>query len=362
MKTSIPWRKRLAMSAFSRWRHAQASLHPLTYLFWECTLRCNLACRHCGSDCQVSARQPDMALEDFLGVLDRVATISDPAKTMVAITGGEPLMREDLAACGRAISERGFPWGMVSNGWALDQKQLDGLLASGLRSLTISLDGLEASHDWLRGKSGSYQRALAAIRCASAVPGIAFDVVTCVTPRNISELDSLRTVLLESGVPAWRIFNIFAKGRAATDPELATDGGLLKKTLDFVRQARGSGGLRVNYACEGYLGPYEYEARDGFYNCRAGTNIASVLADGSISACPSLRGDFIQGNMYRDDFVDVWNTRYQNMRDRAWLKTGICRDCSSWKWCEGNALHLRDDEGGLARCHLALLKEAGLGD
>lgn len=271
-------------------------------------------------------------------------------------------MREDLAACGRAISERGFPWGMVSNGWALDQKQLDGLLASGLRSLTISLDGLEASHDWLRGKSGSYQRALAAIRCASAVPGIAFDVVTCVTPRNISELDSLRTVLLESGVPAWRIFNIFAKGRAATDPELATDGGLLKKTLDFVRQARGSGGLRVNYACEGYLGPYEYEARDGFYNCRAGTNIASVLADGSISACPSLRGDFIQGNMYRDDFVDVWNTRYQNMRDRAWLKTGICRDCSSWKWCEGNALHLRDDEGGLARCHLALLKEAGLGD
>lgn len=75
--------------------------HPLKQLFWECTLRCNLHCRHCGSDCKKIAGHPDMPKEDFLKVLDSVAASTDPHKVFVIITGGEPLMREDLEECGR---------------------------------------------------------------------------------------------------------------------------------------------------------------------------------------------------------------------------------------------------------------------
>ena len=70
--------------------------HPLRQLFWEVTLRCNLACRHCGSDCRKEAAVPDMPLEHFLPVLDDVATITEPNKVMINTVGGEPLVREDI--------------------------------------------------------------------------------------------------------------------------------------------------------------------------------------------------------------------------------------------------------------------------
>ena len=86
--------------------------HPLRDLFWECTLRCNMSCRHCGSDCLKESQIPDMPFADFLPVLDEVAAHCDPAQVMVQTVGGEPLVRPDLMDCGRAITERGFMWGL----------------------------------------------------------------------------------------------------------------------------------------------------------------------------------------------------------------------------------------------------------
>jgi radical SAM protein with 4Fe4S-binding SPASM domain len=123
--------------------------------------------------------------------------------------------------------------------------------------------------------------------------------------------------------------------------------------MDFIKATRTEGIIKASFGCEGYLGDYEFDVRDNPFFCRAGINVGSVLVDGSISACPSLRADYIQGNIYSDDFMTVWNERYQNMRDRSWLKTGKCASCKSWKYCEGNGLHLREEKtGALLCCHL----------
>ena len=74
--------------------------HELHQLFWECTLRCNLNCRHCGSDCRMLSEKDDMPFADFAKVLDDVRAHQDPSKVMVITTGGEPTMRNDLAQCG----------------------------------------------------------------------------------------------------------------------------------------------------------------------------------------------------------------------------------------------------------------------
>ena len=103
--------------------------------------------------------------------------------------------------------------------------------------------------------------------------------------------------------------------------------------MEFIKAGRAEGRIEPSFSCEGFLGPYEGEVRDDFFFCRAGINIGSVLADGSISACPSLRADYSQGNIYKDSFLDVWNNRFQVMRDRAWTKTGKCLDCGAFKWC-----------------------------
>ena len=150
--------------------------HPLRQLFWECTLRCNMHCRHCGSDCKKSAWYADMPKEDFLRVLDGVAAHTDPHKVFVILTGGEPLVRDDLEECGRAIYDRGFPWGMVTNGLYLTPERLEACLRAGMHTATVSLDGFREEHNWMRGNALSYDRAVAAIRMLNAVPGLVIDV------------------------------------------------------------------------------------------------------------------------------------------------------------------------------------------
>lgn len=338
----IPWGTRLALRTFRRYRHAQAALHELSYLFWECTLRCNLHCRHCGSDCTRETAAPDMPLDDFLRVLDEIRTQYDPGKVAVVLTGGEPLLRPDLETAGQAFRERGFPWGMVSNGYGLGAERFHRILASGLGSLTISLDGLEDDHNWLRGRPDSFERAVDAIRNAAAVGGIAFDVVTCVNQRNWGSLNDIKALLIDLGVKRWRLFTIFPKGRAQGDATFDLSPEQFRALIEFILAARKEQRILASYGCEGFLGAYEGYARNGLFWCRAGVHIGSVLADGSISACPSLRGDYIQGNIYTDRFLDCWNNRYRVMRDRSWARTGACAECDVFPWCEGNGLHLRD--------------------
>ena len=92
--------------------------------------------------------------------------------------------------------------------------------------------------------------------------------------------------------------------------------------------------------------------RDNFYSCEAGLTAASVLADGSISACASIRSDYHQGNIYQDDLMDVWEHRFQPYREREWMRTGPCAACKYFKYCLGGGMHLRDSEGKLLFCHL----------
>jgi len=302
---------------------------------------------------------PDMPMGDFLKVLDSITPHVTPHKTMIVLTGGEPLMRKDLEKCGEEIYKRGYPWGMVTNGYGLTPERLNALLNAGLRSVTISLDGLNPeTHDWFRGKSGSWDKAIDAIERVVATKDLMYDIVTCVNKRNIDDLEAIRDLFIRKGVNRWRLFTVFPKGRAKENPLLQLSKQDFIRLMEFIKQTRKEGVINASYGCEGYLGTYELEVRDSPFFCQAGIHIGSVLVDGSISACPSLRADYIQGNIYSDDFMTVWNERYQIMRDRSWTRTGKCATCKSYQYCEGNGLHLRDElTGEVLCCHMEMLEQ-----
>lgn len=335
-----------------QYRHNQAQLHPLRTLFWECTLRCNMHCRHCGSDCKVSTTTPDMPAADFFKAIDDITPHVNPNEVFVIFTGGEALLRPDIEDCGLELYRRGFPWGIVSNGYLLDQRRLDSLLDSGMHSIAISLDGLEEEHNWMRQTPDSYARASRAISLLAKEDGLLWDVVTCVNPRNYAQLDQIKERLIDLGCRRWRLFAIFPMGRAAKDPELQLSREQFTGLLDFARRTREEGRIVCNYACEGYLGPYERKVRDQYYFCRAGIEVASILCDGSISGCTSIRSNLHQGNIYHDSLWEVWNNRFQPYRDRSWARKGQCDSCKQWRYCEGNGLHLYDDDRNLLSCSL----------
>lgn len=353
---TISVRKRLALEIARKMRHNLKEMHPLKQLFWECTLRCNLHCKHCGSDCKRMTEVKDMPAEDFLRVIDSITPHVNPNEVSIVITGGEPLMREDLEEVGLELYRRGYPWGMVSNGLYLTPQRLQRLMAAGLHSITISLDGSVEDHNWMRGHPNSYARAMEAIKMLVHEPELTWDVVTCVNRRNYPYLEELKTSLYKIGVRHWRLFSIFPVGRAMLHPEFQLTDEEFTGMMEFIKRTRKVGKMRVSYGCEGFLGGYEGEVRDNFFSCNAGLSVASILADGSISACPSIRSNFNQGNIYQDDFMEVWEHRFQPFRNREWMKKGACADCDFFRYCEGNGMHLRDDKGELLFCHYERLK------
>lgn len=357
------WFKR---AVFTRYRKTVIKNHKLDYLFWECTLRCNLNCLHCGSDCTKKSETKDMPLKDFVTVLDDIKERNESKKLTVCITGGEPLLRSDLEDAGKEIIKRGFNWGIVTNGLAFSPERFTSLLNSGMRSMSFSIDGFEEQHNYLRQNQNSYKKVLQGIRTVvnfqKKYPGkFVFDVITCVYKQNLNILPKLRDFLIEEGVQAWRIFSIFPEGRAEQN-DLSLSQKEYSQLMDFICETRAyknkeGKSIHLNYSCEGYLGKYELKARDYFFFCRGGITVGSVWVNGNVSACLSVRSkDFIQGNIYEEKFMDIWNNKFEPMRNRKWAKTHKCKKCKQWKKCLGNGMHLHHDfTSEVDRCNYELL-------
>lgn len=326
-------------------------VYPLRQLFWECTLKCNMSCLHCGSDCKKTTDIEDMPLDYFLPILSEIKGHQPPVKTIVFTVGGEPLVRPDIIQCGREISKRGFYWGMVSNAMLIDGQMMKELSDNGLCSLAIDIDGLSEQHNWLRQSTISFDRAYNAIEHIRKAPHLIWDVITCVNPRNLPYLSELKRMLIDAGVKRWRCFTIAPMGRAKGNNELQLSDEQLKELMEFIRTIREEGTIDLSYACEGYLGEYEMRVRKHPFNCMAGINTASIRANGDISGCLSIRSHYNQGNIYQDSFWNVWTNRFEKYRHHDWMRVGECATCGLFDKCHGNGMHLRNDDGTLMSCH-----------
>ena len=194
--------------------------HPLRQLFWECALRCNMACKHCGSDCKVVSNVPEMPFEDFAPVLDEISRHQRDVNTIVFTVGGEPLVRKDIIECGRKITEKRFIWGMVSKGKLIDAHMMRELSKAGLRSLAVDVDGLRDTHNWLRNDEKSFDAVMSTIEHIQKAPRLIWDIITSVNGRNISQLEEMKKILIEAGVTKWRCITIVPMGRAKDNDEM----------------------------------------------------------------------------------------------------------------------------------------------
>lgn len=340
------------------YRYLESQVRPLRYLFLEITQRCNLECLHCGSDCGKHAFTDELTTQEWIALIQGLGRAFSGQGLMPVVSGGEPTCYPDLMQIAGALGRAGFRWGMVTNGYRLEASTLRALQKSGLVSLTLSLDGLEQSHNWLRGRSDSFARAVASIRLAAGSGLPLVDVVTVVNQRNLNELAPLRRHLADLGVKRWRIFSTFPRGRALQHPELLLTDPQVKQLMTWLAEARKQRELpHVDFSCEAYL-PEDVDAavRDEPYFCRAGICIASVLSDGSISACPNIPRTLIQGNVRSDSLERVWRERFGPFRNRSWMRTARCAGCTQWSRCQGNSMHLWDEKAGCtARCYHHIL-------
>jgi len=261
---------------------------------------------------------------------------------MVAITGGEPLLRDDIFEICAELKNNKFNFGMVTNGTLINAAMASRLCECGIGSISISLDAPDEINDLLRGAGSAARARRAIIELQDAGYNGILEIISTITKPVIPYLDRMRTLIAGLRIPLWRMAPVMPIGRASGRHDLLLDAHDMRTLLDFITAARSDGFKPVPaFSEEGFLGnDYEGVVRPYLYRCNAGITIAGILYNGSIGACPELADCFIQGHIQSDRFSHVWETRYQNMRDRSWTYRGECENCDAWVPCTGGALHL----------------------
>jgi len=334
------------LAPYARAKDAIAANPRLTYLFFELTDRCNLLCRHCGSSCPQLGRHYDADLDALKDVVDQVAAHTEKGSVLFCITGGEPLLWPHLQELGSYITKKGYHWGMTTNGTLITPETVEMLARAGLKTVSVSLDGLKENHQWLRRTQGCFDAAVAGIRRLTESGKFAcVQVITVVTPKNLGELEELYEILKELGVQSWKITGVEPIGIAGQTEELFLSGAQYRQLLDFILAKRQLGELAVSFGCSHFL-PEEYarKVRSVRFHCGSGIFIASISARGQILGCLDIdeRELTCQGNIATDRFWDVWENRFEIFRRRRNLDNGECTGCPYGDFCRGDSWHTWD--------------------
>ena len=339
-----PKMKEQNMQRLAVYREGLKAMPQIHNLFFELTLRCNERCLHCGSSCG-DVPSDEMTTEQWCGILDQLKADLGTDNYMLCITGGEPLLRKDFFEIMGYANKLGFNWGMTSNGTLITEEVAQKLRDCGMKTISISLDGMPETHDAFRRTPGGWERGMQGIKNLIVTGGFqSIQVTTVVTHKNIVELDALYDVLKNIDIDSWRVINMDPIGRAKEHPELLLTKEDYRTLFEYIRNKR-IAGEPVCYGCSHYLGmEYEREVRDWYFLCTAGLYTASIMVNGDITACLDIerRPEFVQGNVLKEHFKDVWENKFEIFRKDLAMENEKCRNCKEAKFCHGDAYHTWD--------------------
>ena len=353
---------------------ARGTVPRPVFAVWEYTLACDQRCQACGPRAG-DPRPDELTTDEALRLVDELAELGIGE---VALIGGEAYLRGDVLLVIRRIRERGMTASMATGGYGLTRTRADALAEAGLGHVAVSIDGLETSHDHLRGSPGGWRRCFAALANARAA-GLRIGANTQINPLTWRELPALCDRLADADVLGWQLFLTMPHGGAAEHPELILQPYELLDIfplLDTLMARCEARGIRVWPGNNlGYFGPYEGRLRrwqqdDGHYKgCCAGRTGLGIEADGTIKPCPSLGGRPNEGGSWREHGLralwerapEIRYTRERTVED-LW---GYCRDCyyndTCMAGCTAMSEPLLGRPGNNPYCHHRALELARLG-
>ncbi len=298
-----------------------------------------------------------------------MAQLAQAGVREVALIGGEAYLRQDWIDIIRAISDAGMRCTMVSGGRRLTRQQIQAAAGAGLWSLSLSIDGLQPSHDGLRAVAGSWQAAVAGLDMVREA-GVHPTVNTQVNQVNRFELEALGEVLAEHGAEAWQLQLTNPMGRAADQDRLVLQPWMLDELmprLEALARVMGARGCTLHAANNlGYFGPYEGELRLGghWIGCQGGRYSIGIQSDGGIKACSSLpaapyTGDSIRARPLARILVSeaALAAVAERTVEQLW---GYCRRCYYAKLCLGGCVWTAHTffgrPGNMPFCHHRVLE------
>lgn len=302
---------------------------------WNTTRRCNLFCRHCYRD-----SSPESDVKGELTTAEGktlIAAIKKAGFRLLILSGGEPLLREDIFELVATARNEGLIAAMGTNGTLLTAETAKELVAAGLRGVAVSVDSLDREyHDTFRGRPGAYEQTRKGISNALAA-GLRVQINLTLTGKNMDQFDRMVDHYENMGVQAIHPFFLVPTGRALSmaEEELTSKAyfSMIKKILERQRNTS----LELKPTCAPQFMPMAKEMglpQRFTRGCLAGISYCCILPKGEVHVCPYLPVE--AGNVREASFVHIWNQSevFQKLRDFS-AYGGSCGGCEYVKICGG---------------------------
>ena len=245
---------------------------PLPRLIaWEVTRRCNLSCRHCRAAAENREYADEMTTQESLSILDNIAGFSQP---IIILTGGEPMLRDDIYQIATHGHELGLRMVMAPCGALMDEAAVLKMQQAGIQCISLSLDGATAaSHDGFRCVPGAFDTVLQAAGTAQKL-GLPFQINTTITRHNLLELPDIMSLAERLGAITFNPFLLVPVGRgeALADQEITP--AQYEETLQWLSQQRGKTRMQLRVTCAPHYQRIIRQAGSDSCGCSTGSDIA----------------------------------------------------------------------------------------
>jgi len=320
--------------------------HQPRLVAWEITRRCNLNCVHCRASAERGPYEGELDHGRSLKILDEIARIGNP---IVILTGGEPLLREDVFDLARHGASLGHRMVMATNGTLLDGGIATKIKESGIQRVSISIDGKGAAeHDSFRRVTGAFDGALAGIECLKR-EGVEFQINTTVTRHNVSSIHSIMELAIRLGAAAHHLFLLVPTGRAREMSSQEIDAQDYERLLTWLCSVRDQVPIHVKATCaphyyrilrqeahrKGESVTFEKYGLDAVSRgCLGGTSFCFISYDGIVQPCGYL--ELNCGDLRKSSFDEVWmgSKIFNRLRNYDEYK-GKCGVCEYLRVCGG---------------------------
>ena len=313
---------------------------------WEVTRRCNLNCVHCRASAERGPYPGELEGPKSLEIIDQIAGLG---KSVVILTGGEPLLREDIFDLARYGTERGLRMVMATNGTLLTPVIAERIRSSGIQRVSISLDGANAEeHDKFRQVQGAYQASLKGIEILKEA-GVEFQVNTTITKHNYRRCREILDSVMHLGAVAHHLFLLVPTGRAREMADQEIDALEYEKLLLWFNQMQKKVPIHLKATCaphfyrilrqeahkRGEKVDFQTYGLDAVTRgCLGGISFCFISYKGMVQPCGYL--ELKCGNLKEESFETIWaNSQvFDRLRDFSAYK-GKCGRCEYVKFCGG---------------------------
>lgn len=312
---------------------------------WNTTFKCNLNCSHCYVDAKKISDHTELTTEQGKMLIDQICEVNKP---ILVLSGGEPLLRDDIFELATYGTEKGIRVTMGTNGTLITDEIANKIASAGIKTVAVSIDSSTPEfHDRFRGVSGAWKQTIEGIEaCKRSGINVQFNIT--VTQQNYECTEDIFSLAESYDVRNAHLFFLVSTGRGKAVKDVSP--AQYEKMLRFIFKWNSNYQLKVKPTCAPQFMRMakQLNVNNSRWSrgCIAAISYCRICPDGSVTPCPYLPINV--GKVTENSFKEIWTNSkilnsLRNYKDNLQGKCGVCDYKVICGGCRARAVGLSDN-------------------